>query len=131
VENNTNLVERLHETIKERTKVMRGLRTAETAKRFLDGWAVYYNYMKPHESLDSKTPAESAKCDYTFRDWVDITRAVKPQVQVLVTPAKVSTLPSEPTVKYRTPTRRLRKRRGTKRAISKVQQTETSLRRIG
>lgn len=107
--NNTNLIERLHGTIKERTKVMRGLRTPETAERFLDGWAVYYNYMKPHESLDSKTPAEAARCNYTFRDWVDITRMTKPQVKVLVTPAKVSITPDKPIVKYRIPTRRLRK----------------------
>lgn len=112
--NNTNLIERLHGTIKERTKVMRGLRTAETAKRFLDGWAVYYNYMKPHESLDSKTPAEAAKCDYTFRDWADLIREVEPRVKVLVTPAKVEVLPDEPVVKYRPPTRRLRKKRSKK-----------------
>lgn len=114
VVNNTNLIERLHGTIKERTKVMRGLRTAETAKRFLDGWAVYYNYMKPHESLDSKTPAEAAKCDYAFRDWADIIRMAKPQVQVLMTPSKVEVLPASPTVKFRVPTRRLRKKRVSK-----------------
>lgn len=111
VESNTNLIERLHGTIRERTKVMRGLRTAETAERFLDGWAVYYNYMKPHESLDSKTPAEAAKVDYPFRDWSDITRMVKPQVRVLVTPAKVEVLPEKPAVKFRVPTRRLRKKK--------------------
>lgn len=111
VVNNTNLIERFHGTIKERTKVMRGLRTAETAKRFLDGWAVYYNYMKPHESLDSKTPAEAAKCKYTFRDWADITRATEPRVRVLVTPAKVEVLPDAPVAKFRPATRKLRKRR--------------------
>ncbi|MBI2859992.1 MAG: DDE-type integrase/transposase/recombinase, partial [Chloroflexi bacterium] len=111
IANDNNLIERLHGTIKERTKVMRGLRNAETAERFLNGWAVYYNYMKPHESLDSKTPAESAKCDYTFRDWVDLSRLVDPHVRVLVTPAKVEVIPETPVVKYRTPTRRLRVKR--------------------
>ena len=110
VVNNTNLIERLHGTIKERTKVMRGLRTIDTAKRFLDGWMVYYNYMKPHEVLNSKTPAEAAKCNYKFRDWVDITRMVKPHVSVLVTPAKTEVIPEEPVVRYRVPTRRLRKK---------------------
>lgn len=116
IENNTNLIERLHGTIKERTKVMRGFRTAETAQRFLDGWKVYYNFMKPHESLNSKTPAEAAKCDYTFRDWSDITRMAKPQVQVLVTPAKVEVLPTVLKVKYRVPTRKLRKPHKAKKA---------------
>lgn len=108
VESNTNLIERLHGTIKERTKVMRGFRTAETAQRFLDGWKVYYNFMKPHESLNSRTPAEAAGCDYHFRDWADVTRMAKPQVRVLVTPAKVEVLPEVPEAKFRTPTRKLR-----------------------
>ena len=111
IANDNNLIERLHGTIKERTKVMRGLRTPETAKRFLDGWAVYYNYMKPHESLDSKTPAEAAKCDYAFRDWVDFIRLIDPHVRVLVTPARVEVIPETPAVKFRTPTRRLRRKR--------------------
>lgn len=130
IKNNTNLIERLHGTIKERTKVMRGLRTAETAKRFLDGWEIYYNYMKPHESLDSKTPAEAARCDYTFRDWADITRMVKPQAQVLVTPAKVSVMPDVPVAEFRTPTRRLRKKGKPKKTKSRRPQVVTSLRRI-
>ncbi len=111
VEKNTNLIERFHGTIKERTKVMRGLRTTETAGRFLDGWMVYYNYMKPHESLDSRTPAEAAKCDYAFRDWADIIRIVDTQVKVLVTPAKIEVIPDVPTAKFRMPTRPLRRKR--------------------
>jgi len=113
VERNTNLIERLHGTIKERTKVMRGFRSAESARQFLDGWAVYYNFMKPHESLDSATPAEAAKCDYPFRDWADLTRMSTPQVKVLVTPAQISLLPDKPVAKYRQPTRKLRKKRAT------------------
>jgi len=124
VEKNTNLIERLHGTIKERTKVMRGLRTAETAKRFLGGWSTYYNFMKPHESLNSKTPAEAAGCDYHFRDWADVTRMTKPQVRVLVTPAKVEILPIVPIVKYRVPTRKLRVKK--KKAAS----VETTLGRV-
>ena len=108
--NNTNLIERLHGTIKERTKVMRGLRNPETAKRFLDGWMMYYDYMKPHEALDSRTPSEAAKCGSYLRDWTDVTRMVKPQVRVLVTPAEVEVIPDTPVTKFRAPTRRLRKK---------------------
>jgi putative transposase len=125
-----NLIERLHGTIKERTKVMRGLRTAETAKRFLDGWAVYYNYMKPHESLDSKTPAEAAKCDYTFRDWADLSRLVDLHVRVLVTPAKVEVIPEIPIAKYRVPTRRFRKKKKRTPIGSRGQRGETSVGQI-
>ncbi|MFC2032315.1 transposase [Chloroflexota bacterium] len=127
--NNTNLIERLHGTIKERTKVMRGLRTPETAKRFLDGWMMYYDYMKPHEALDSRTPSEAAKCGSSFRDWIDVTRIVKPEVRVLVTTAKVEVIPEVPVTKYRSPTRRLRKKRSPKTRSRRLP-IEPSLQRL-
>jgi transposase-like protein len=86
----TQRVERFHGTLKERTKVMRGLKNIESAIEFIDGFLVYYNYLKPHESLDGKTPAEEAKINYPLKSWVDITRNMKPQVRILVTPAQVS-----------------------------------------
>ena len=69
VEVNTNLIERFHGTIKERTKVMRGLRRVDTARAFMDGWLVHYNYFRPHMSLKSKTPAEVAGINFPFRNW--------------------------------------------------------------
>jgi transposase InsO family protein len=48
---NTNLIERFHGTLKSRTKVMRGLKSPETALLILDGWLVYYNFFRPHEAL--------------------------------------------------------------------------------
>lgn len=58
---NTNLIERLHGTIKSRTKVMRGMQNKETAKLIMDGWLVNYNFFRPHEALGGKTPAQAAK----------------------------------------------------------------------
>ncbi len=100
IENNTNLIERFHGSLKSRTKVMRALKNRDTLEKFTDGWLVYYNYVHDHHSL-GRTPAEEANIDYPFKDWVDITRMVSPQVQVLRTPAKVSILrpPKTPTVK--------------------------------
>ncbi len=63
IENSTSLIERLHGTIKSRTKVMRGLKNIETAKEFVKGWAVYYNYLRPHESLQNQTPAKVSDID--------------------------------------------------------------------
>jgi transposase-like protein len=57
---NNNIIERLHGTLKERTKVMRGLDTDETAQRMMDAHRVYYNYLRPHSALGGKTPAEKA-----------------------------------------------------------------------
>jgi putative transposase len=72
IENNTNLIERFHGTIKERTKVMRGLRTLDTAKTFMNGWLVHYNFFRPHMSLNDRTPASMAKINFPFKNWKDV-----------------------------------------------------------
>jgi len=53
-----NLVERLHGTIRERNKTQRGLKDEYSA--FVRGHQLYYNFIKPHESLQGYTPAEIA-----------------------------------------------------------------------
>ena len=74
---NTNIIERFHGILKSRTKVMRGLKTPETALLFLDGWLAYYNFFRPHESLGNKTPAEKAGLNIPFKDWLDVVKASK------------------------------------------------------
>lgn len=68
----TQLIERFHSTLKARTKVMRGLKSLESAKNILQGWLVHYNYLRPHEALDDKTPAQKAGIDYKFKNWKHI-----------------------------------------------------------
>lgn len=48
--NNNNFIERFHSTLKSRTKVMRDLKSMETARTFLDGWLIHYNFFRPHMS---------------------------------------------------------------------------------
>jgi putative transposase len=72
VENNTNHIERFHGTLKSRTKVMRGLRSMESARKYLDGWLVHYNFFRPHMSLKDQTPASVAGIKFPFRNWKDI-----------------------------------------------------------
>ena len=74
VQQNTNLIERFHGTLKDRTKVMRGLKSRESAKLLTDGWLVHYNYLRPHETL-RKTPAEAAGIKFPYKDWLDITKS--------------------------------------------------------
>ena len=69
---NSNYIERFHGTLKERTKVMRGLHTIESARRFLDGWLVHYNFFRPHTSLRDMTPAQVAGIKFPFRNWKDV-----------------------------------------------------------
>jgi transposase-like protein len=55
---NNNHIERLHGTIRQREKTMRALKTDETP--IVDGHRLFYNFIKPHESLNGKTPSEEA-----------------------------------------------------------------------
>jgi transposase-like protein len=71
----TNLIERFHSTLKTRTKVMRGLKKRESARLFLDGWLVHYNFFRPHEALNDKTPAEVAKINFPFKNWLDVVKS--------------------------------------------------------
>jgi putative transposase len=68
----TSQIERFHGTIKERTKVMRAFRDIFTLHQFMDGYLVYYNFFKPNEALNGKTPAEVAKVDYKVKNWKDL-----------------------------------------------------------
>ena len=71
---NNNMMERLNGSIRERTKVMRGMKSVRTAEIVLDGWNTYYNYMRPHMGLDNKTPANAAKLETPFTNWEDVAR---------------------------------------------------------
>ncbi len=53
-----NSVERLHGTLKDRIRPMRGLKDEGTVKTWLEGWVVHYNYVRKHQSLNGKTPAQ-------------------------------------------------------------------------
>ena len=72
LDSNTNLIERFHGTLKSRTKIMRGLKGLETAHDFASGWLIHYNYFRPHESLDNKTPGSVAKADFPCKCWKDV-----------------------------------------------------------
>jgi putative transposase len=60
---NNNVIERLHGTIRERDKVLRGLKTQRTAKTMTETYRAYYNCIRPHQALNGKTPAQQANID--------------------------------------------------------------------
>jgi hypothetical protein len=68
----TSKIERFHGTLKDRTKVIRAFRDLDTLIQFTDGWLVFYNYFRPHTSLDGKTPAEKAGIEYGVKNWADL-----------------------------------------------------------
>lgn len=53
---NNNKMERLNGEIRDREKVMRGLKKADTP--ILKGYQIFHNYIRPHQGLKGKTPAE-------------------------------------------------------------------------
>ena len=55
---NNNKMERMNGEIRDREKVMRGLKKMDTA--ILPGYQLYHNYFREHEGLEGKTPAEVA-----------------------------------------------------------------------
>lgn len=52
-----NKMERINGEIRDREKTMRGLKKKDTP--ILQGMQVYHNYIRPHEGLGGKTPAEA------------------------------------------------------------------------
>jgi putative transposase len=60
---NNNAIERLHSSMRERTKVMRGFDTDPTASQTMQGYRLYYNFIRPHMALDGQTPAQAANLD--------------------------------------------------------------------
>jgi putative transposase len=53
-----NVLERMHGSIREREKVMRGIKVDGTP--IIPMNQIYYNFIRPHQALDGKTPAEAA-----------------------------------------------------------------------
>jgi len=54
---NNNKMERFNGEIRDREKVMRGLKKRYTP--ILTGYQIFHNYIRPHEALDGKTPSEA------------------------------------------------------------------------
>ena len=53
-----NKMERLNGEVRDRERVMRGLKSTNTP--ILTGLQIYHNFVRPHEALDGRTPAENA-----------------------------------------------------------------------
>jgi hypothetical protein len=66
-------MERLNGEIRDREKTMRGLKTKDTP--ILSGAQIFHNYIRGHEGLDGKTPAEV--CGITVKGtnkWITLTQ---------------------------------------------------------
>jgi transposase-like protein len=71
-----NKMERLNGEIRDREKVMRGLEKVDTL--ILDGYQIYHNYVRPHEGLDGRTPADAAGIEVKGENkWVTLIQNAK------------------------------------------------------
>ena len=109
----TSEIERFHGTLKDRTKVFRSFRDIDTLIQFTDGWLVYYNYFRPHESLKGKTPAEFAKVKYDIKDWAGLVRLPVSKSAEIVT----HTMPKIQIIKTKIPPEKFMSRHHAKREV--------------
>jgi transposase-like protein len=56
-DHNNNKMERMNGEVRDREKVMRGLK--KTDSPILSGYQLFHNYIRPHEGLKGKTPSEA------------------------------------------------------------------------
>ncbi|MGI0013200.1 MAG: IS6 family transposase [Nitrososphaera sp.] len=74
---NNNRIERLNGTLRERTKVQRGWKSAKTP--LAEGQRIQYNFVKPHMALDGKTPAAIAGIGIADKNkWLAMLKAAAP-----------------------------------------------------
>jgi len=112
----TNLIERWHATLRERTKVMWGMKKPDTTRLILDGFLVFYNYFRPHESLNEKTPSEVAGIQFPYKNWLDVVNSQSPLGQFKET----NKLPLDEEVAILYPTQPYRKRTKPKKKLHRT-----------
>jgi len=59
-------MERLNGEFRDREKIMRGVKKEDSP--IFDGSQIYHNYVRPHMSLDGKTPAEACGIEIKGKD---------------------------------------------------------------
>ncbi len=86
----TNLIERFHGTLKDRTDVIRGFKNMDTARLLLNAWLVHYNFFKEHEALGNIPPAQKMGIEVPFKDWEDVIQQTKKRL-INITTARLVT----------------------------------------
>jgi len=100
--NSTNVIERFHGTLKDRTKVVRGFKNMDTARLLTQAWLVHYNFFKEHTTLGDVPPAVRMGAT-PIKDWAEVVKGtktlppIKPPMLVVMT---------KPALKPRHPKRR-------------------------
>jgi hypothetical protein len=73
---NNNKMERLNGEIRDREKVVRGVKKSDSP--LLTGYQIYHNYVRPHMALEGKTPSEAAGIKVEGKNkWITIIQNAK------------------------------------------------------
>ena len=73
----TNVIERFHGMMQDRTNAVRSIKNKENANLLTDAWLVHYNFFKQHKALSNIPPAQKMKKPVPFKGWEDVLRLVK------------------------------------------------------
>lgn len=82
---NLSIIAVCKEALEERARTLRRLKNLASAAQFIEGFNVFYNYLKQNEVAGS-TPAEMAEVVYITKSWLDIVLSSDPDTQVLAEP---------------------------------------------
>jgi hypothetical protein len=73
-------MEQLNREMRDREKVMRGLKKPDTS--ILTGYQIYHNYVRPHEALNGQTPADACGIEVKGKNkWLTIIQNAKAQTK--------------------------------------------------
>jgi putative transposase len=77
---NNNKMERFNGELRDREKVMRGLKTKDTP--ILAGYLIFHNYIRPHEGLQGKTPSEACGISIEGKNkWITLIQNASQEIQ--------------------------------------------------
>jgi putative transposase len=72
LETDTQRIVPFHAILRERTTVVKRMKSLPSAALFNRSWMIYYNFFRPHEALNGKTPAVQAGIDARCKCWEDV-----------------------------------------------------------
>jgi putative transposase len=76
-----NKMERLNGELRDREKVMRGLKIDDT--EILNGYQLFHNYIRPHQALNGKTPADACGIQIEGKNkWITLIQNASQQPKV-------------------------------------------------
>jgi len=72
IRSNKGITGKVSNPLKYRIGIMQRVKKVKASKLLLDGYLVHYNFIKPQEDLDYRTPAEKARVGLPFNSWLSM-----------------------------------------------------------